>query len=92
MLSPLPSNQFIYFCLSTHPHTGVRTWLFFIIPFICGLAVISLVQVMIDDQLLVLGGKWRGFTSTKLVYAKAVDRDDASVVNHPALNTTPLCI
>ena len=38
----------------------------------CGL------QVLIDDQLLVTGGKWRGYTATRLVYAHTINRDDPS--------------
>ena len=34
-------------------------------------------EVLIDDRLLVLGGEWRGYTSTVLVYAHTVNQTGA---------------
>ena len=34
-------------------------------------------EVLIDDRLLVLGGEWRGYTSTVLVYAHTVNQQQA---------------
>merc|ERR1712086_707980 len=34
------------------------------------------VEVMVDDKLLVLGGKWRGYTTTKLLLGSTLNPDD----------------